>query len=124
LAREASIRVNIYLLMLGLTVMDQNKIETVGVRLTGWAALDRDPREDRVEFVCPNCGTHGSKSARRARGQYHFSDGFVQDLQGEQTTCRNCGQGLRIVPVVMLHDEYEKQRFAAVFSSEAAVTHN
>ncbi len=89
--------------------------ETVGVRYTGWAALDRDPQQDQVEFICPHCGIRGSKSARRLRSNYHFTDGFVQDLQGEITTCRNCRRPLHIVPVVMLHDKDELQRFRAMF---------
>ncbi len=97
-------------------------IETVGVRYTGWAALDRDPQEDVVEYVCPHCGVQGTKNARRARAQYHFTDGFLQDLQGEVTTCRSCRNSLRVVPVVMLHDQDEKRRFAAVFSPEPAST--
>jgi peptide subunit release factor 1 (eRF1) len=101
--------------------MDRRNIETVGVRRTGWAALDRDPQEDRVEFVCPHCGTRGQKNARRERTQYHFTDGFLQDLQGEVTQCRSCGQSLRVVPVVMLHDQDETRRFEAVFSEELPV---
>jgi hypothetical protein len=102
--------------------MDRRNIETVGVRRTGWAALDRDPQEDRVEFVCPHCGTRGEKNARRERTQYHFTDGFLQDLQGEVTQCRSCGQSLRVVPVVLLHDQDEARRFEAVFSDELAGT--
>jgi predicted RNA-binding Zn-ribbon protein involved in translation (DUF1610 family) len=100
------------------TIMDRRNIETVGVRRTGWAALDRDPQEDRVEFACPHCGTRGQKNARRERTQYHFTDGFLQDLQGEVTQCRSCGQSLRVVPVVMLHDQDETRRFEAVFSPD------
>ncbi len=98
--------------------MNRRTIETVGVRCTGWAALDRDPQEDVVEFVCPHCGERGTKWARRARAHYRFTDGFVQDLQGEVTTCRACRNSLRVVPVVMLHDQDEKRRFEAVFSVE------
>jgi predicted RNA-binding Zn-ribbon protein involved in translation (DUF1610 family) len=98
--------------------MDRRNIETVGVRRTGWAALDRDPQEDKVEFLCPHCGTPGQKNARRERTQYHFTDGFLQDLQGEVTQCRSCGQSLRVVPVVLLHDQDETRRFEAVFSDE------
>ena len=98
--------------------MNRHDQETVGVRYTGWAALDRDPQEDMVEFLCPHCGQRGTKSARRARAQYHFTDGFLQDLQGEATTCRACKRTLRVVPVVMLHDQDEKRRFGAVFSAE------
>ncbi len=96
--------------------MNRQLVETLGVRYTGRAALDRDPQEDLVEFICPNCGQRGTKSARRDRTQYHFTDGFVQDLQGELTTCRGCRQPLRVAPVVMVHDENEKRRFTAVFS--------
>jgi hypothetical protein len=94
--------------------------ETIGVRYTGWAALDRDPQEDQVEFICPYCGQSGAKSARRRRTSYHFTDGFVQDLEGETTTCRNCRQALHIAPVVMLHDRHEMQRFRAIFPSGPA----
>ena len=80
--------------------MNRRAVETVGVRYTGWAALDRDPQEDRVEFVCPHCGAPGDKAARRARADYRFTDGFVQDVQGEATTCRGCKRSLRVVPVV------------------------
>ncbi len=102
--------------------MNRHSIETVGVRYTGRAALDRDPQEDVVEFTCPRCGQRGTKWARRARAQYHFTDGFVQDLQGELATCRSCRQSLRVVPIVMLHDPIEKKRFEAVFSDELAAS--
>jgi hypothetical protein len=46
----------------------------------------------------------------------------LQDLQGEVTQCRSCGQSLRVVPVVMLHDQDETRRFEAVFSDEIPVT--
>lgn len=104
--------------------MNRNSIETVGVRLTGWAALNRDPLEDRVEYTCPHCGEQGAKAARRPRSAYHFTDGFVQDLQGEATTCRGCKQSLRVSPVVMLHDQDEKRRFEAVFQADLAVSKN
>jgi hypothetical protein len=104
--------------------MNRNSLETVGVRYTGWAALDRDPQEDRVEFICPNCGAQGTKAARRPRSSYHFTDGFVQDLQGEGTTCRNCKHSLRVVPVVLLHDQDEKRRFEAVFAPELVFSNN
>jgi hypothetical protein len=100
--------------------MHRRNLETVGVRLTGWAALDRDPQEDTVEFVCPKCGSRGHKNARRERTSYRFTDGFLQDLQGEVTQCRGCRQSLRVVPIVMLHDQDEKKRFAAVFSEDLA----
>ena len=102
--------------------MDRRNIETVGVRRTGWAALDRDPQEDRVEFTCPHCGAKDQKNARRERTLYHFTDGFLQDLQGEVTTCHSCKQSLRVVPIVMLHDQDEARRFEAVFSEELAET--
>ena len=98
--------------------------EAVGVRYTGWAALDRDPQEDLVEYNCPYCGKHGIKSARRTHDQYHFTDGFLQDLQGEMAACHSCRHSLRIVPVVMLHDQDEKRRFEAVFSDVLVASRN
>jgi len=96
-------------------LMDRRNVEAIGVRRTGWAALDRDPQRDTVEFTCPHCGAQGQKNARRERAQYHFTDGFLQDLQGEATHCRACNGSLRVVPVVMLHDQDETRRFEAVF---------
>ncbi len=75
--------------------MDRRNPETIGVRRTGWAALDRDPRQDKVEFICPHCGARDQKNARRERALYHFTDGFLQDLQGEVTQCHSCKQYLR-----------------------------
>jgi hypothetical protein len=92
--------------------------ETVGIRYTGWAALDRDPQLDEVEFVCPHCGQRGKKSASKARADYHFSDGFVQDVEGETTKCRGCRRSLHVAPVVLLHDQDETRRFQSVFSSD------
>jgi len=104
--------------------MNRTRIETVGLRCTGWAALNRDPQEDRLEFTCPHCGADGTKAARRPRASYHFSDGFVQDLQGESTICHNCKQSLHVVPVVLLHDQDEKRRFEAVFQSQLTLSSN
>ena len=104
--------------------MNHSAIETVGVRYIGRAALDRDPLEDRVEFICPQCGQQGDKAARRPKSAYHFTDGFVQDLTGEAATCRSCKQSLRVSPVVMLHDQSEKRRFMAVFQANLAVSMN
>src|SRR5260370_41808676 len=91
--------------------------EAVGVRYTGWAALDRDPQEDLLEYNCPYCGGRGRKSARRTHDQYHFTDGFLKDLQGEMAACHSCRHSLRIWRVVMLHDQHEKRRFARVFAA-------
>jgi len=104
--------------------MNRHTIETVGVRYTGWAALDRDPQQDRVEFTCPHCRQPGTKSARRARAQYRFTDGFVQDLQGEVTTCRACRRSIHVAPVVMVHDQDEKRRFESVFADEMFASRN
>jgi len=79
--------------------MGRHNLETVGVRRTGWAALDRDPQQDTVEFICPHCGARDKKNARRERALYHFTDGFLQDLQGEVTQCHACKQYLRVVPL-------------------------
>ena len=99
-------------------------VETIGVRYTGWAALDHDPQDDTVEFVCPHCGAQGRKNARRARADYRFTDGFVQDLQGEVTTCKGCKKQLRVVPVVLLHNQDEKRRFESVFAPVLEVSSN
>src|SRR6266446_1935968 len=104
-------------------VMSLSK-EAVGVRYTGWAALGRDPQEDLLEYNCPYCGEHGMKAARRTHDQYHFTDGFLQDLQGEMAACHSCRHSLRIVPVVMLHDQDEKRRFEAVFSNVPVASKN
>ena len=97
--------------------MSRESEETIGVRFTGWAALDRDPQDDDVEFVCPHCGRRGTQPARHDRALYHFTDGFLQDLQGEMARCRNCKTSLHIAPVVMLHDQDERRRFEAVFDN-------
>lgn len=107
-----------------IAIMSRPSIETVGVRLTGWAALNRDPLEDRVEYTCPHCGTRGTKAARRPRSAYHFTDGFVQDLQGEMSTCRACKHSLRLSPVVLVHDRDEQRRFDAVFLADLEVSKN
>jgi hypothetical protein len=104
--------------------MNRQSHETVGVRYTGWAALDRDPHDDAVEYVCPQCGNQGFKAARRDRAQYRFTDGFLQDVHGESTTCRSCRASLRVVPVVLVHDHDEKRRFQAVFASDSAPSVN
>jgi hypothetical protein len=96
--------------------MSLHSKEVIGVRYTGRAALGRDPREDTVEYTCPHCGARGIKAARRAPTQYHFTDGFLQDLQGEMATCRMCRNSMRIVPVFMLYDQDEKRRFEAMLT--------
>jgi len=101
--------------------MERHNPETLGVRRTGWAALDRDPQQDTVEFLCPHCGHRDQKNARRERTLYRFTDGFIQDLQGEVTQCHSCKKYLRVVPIVMLHDQDETRRFAAVFADEPLV---
>jgi hypothetical protein len=104
--------------------MNRHSEETIGVRYTGWAALGRDPQNDAVEYTCPHCGHKGFKAARRERSNYHFMDGFLQDVHGEATTCRNCRTALRVVPVVMVHDQDEKKRFQAVFSVDSGASAN
>jgi hypothetical protein len=104
--------------------MSRSSVETVGVRYTGWAALNRDPLEDVVEYTCPHCGAKGTKAARRPRSAYHFTDGFLQDLQGESGTCRECKQSLRLAPVVLVHDRDEQRRFNAVFLADLDLSKN
>jgi len=105
--------------------MNRNSSEDiVGVRYTGWAALNRDPQEDLVEFVCPHCSAKGVKPARRERSEYHFTDGFLQDMHGEATTCKACRKPLHLAPVVLVHDRDEKRRFEAVFADETLTAPN
>ena len=106
--------------------MESQVPEVLGIRRTGWAALDRDPQEDTIEFYCPHCGAAGQKKARRERAEYHFTDGFMQDLQGEGLQCQRCRKSLRVAPVVLLHDQEEKRRFEAMHADETeevVVTH-
>jgi hypothetical protein len=98
--------------------------ESIGVRYTGWAALDRDPQQDVVEFVCPHCGRPGMKPARRERSEYHFTDGFLQDMEGETATCKACRSTVHVAPVVLVHDLDEKRRFQAIFAEETAIADN
>jgi hypothetical protein len=104
--------------------MSKSTLETLGVRYTGWAALDRNPLEDQVEFTCPHCGARASKAARRPRSAYHFTDGFVQDVEGENGVCRTCKQSVHLAPVVLVHDKDEKRRFLAVFEADTEVSQN
>ncbi len=104
--------------------MSRRSADTVGVRYTGWAALNRDPQEDPVSYVCPHCGLAGQKQARRPRAEYRFTDGFLQDLQGEMSACRGCHAPLHLVPIVLVHDRDEQRRFEAVFSPESLVSRN
>jgi len=98
--------------------MERRIPEVVGVRRTGWAALDRDRQLDFIQFVCPHCGADSQKKARRERTEYRFTDGFMQDLQGEGVQCQRCRQSLRVVPVVLLHDQEEVKRFEAMRAEE------
>lgn len=102
--------------------MNHHSMTAVGIRPTGWAALDRDPQDDRVEFECPRCGAQGFKAARRPRSEYRFIDGFLQDEQGEMTACRQCHERLRIAPVVLVHNREDRRRFAAIFALEPAAS--
>ena len=104
--------------------MSLHSKEAVGVRYTGWAALGRDPQDDKLEYNCPYCGMPGTKPARRTRDQYRFTDGFLQDLRGEMAACHTCRHSLRIAPVVMLHDEDEKRRFEGVFADILVASRN
>jgi hypothetical protein len=104
--------------------MEKATKDVFGLRYTGRAALDRNPLEDRVEFVCPDCGAPGDKAARRPLAAYHFTDGFVQDLQGESAICRKCKHSIRVAPVVLLHDRDEKRRFEAAYDFELGIASN
>lgn len=95
---------------------------TVGIRFTGWAALGRDPQDDRIEFQCPHCAAAGSKPAKHPRSEYRFVDGFLQDEQGETTSCRECRQRVHVAPVVLVHNVEEKRRFEAVFLLQPAAS--
>src|SRR5258707_13937874 len=101
--------------------MERRLPEVVGVRRTGWAALDRDPQQDVVEFTCPHCGAKSQKKARRARTGYKFTDGFLQEVHGEGVQCHLCKQSLRIVPAGMVHDQDETRRITAAVLDERLV---
>ena len=62
--------------------------------------------------------------ARRPRAAYHFTDGFVQDLQGEMSRCGGCKRSLRVSPVVLVHDRDEQRRFTAVFQPDTNISKN
>jgi len=103
----------------GGNAMDRRNVETVGVPRTGWllwTAIRSAIRGIHLSAL----RRAGQKNARRERAQYHFTDGFLQDLQGEATHCRACNQSLRVAPVVLLHDQDETRRFERVFSGELA----
>ena len=104
--------------------MNSGSLETIGVRYTGWAALARDPQEDLVEYRCPYCGHQDFKAARRDRAKYQFTDGFLQDVNGELATCRNCHTSLHVVPVVLVRNHDERRRFQAVFAVDVACDAN
>jgi hypothetical protein len=100
--------------------MEKQVREVVGIRRTGWAALDRDPQQDVIDYSCPHCGVASQKKARHERTEYRFTDGFMQDLQGEGIQCHFCKQSLRVVPVILIHYNEEKRRFDAMFATELA----
>ena len=104
--------------------MSRTSLETVGVRYTGWAALNRDPLDDHVDFTCPHCGAKGAKAARRPRAEYHFTDGFLQDLQGEMRLAANAGGRCVFHPWCCIHDQEETRRFKAVFTPDLEVSKN
>ncbi len=75
------------------------------------------PRKTLWSSCARTADSTAPKAARHDRALYHFTDGFLQDLQGEMASCRNCRKALHITPVVMLHDQDEKRRFEAVFAT-------
>src|SRR5580658_4134659 len=76
--------------------MEGRNVETIGVRRTGWAALDRDPQQDKVEFVCPYCGARDEKNARRERALYHFTGGLLGRIgRREELICSDNGKSKR-----------------------------
>ncbi len=97
--------------------MQRHSKETIGVRYTGWAALDRDPQEDQVEFVCPHCGPVRNEGGATRTGALSF---YGRVSAGHPRRGDDLPQlpdvAAHIAPVVMLHDEGEKRRFQAVFA--------
>ncbi len=64
--------------------MDRRNPETVGVRRTGWAALDRDPQLDTV-------GTRWNSSVRTAaRGTKRTPGANVRCIISRMVFCRIC----------------------------------
>ncbi len=74
----------------GPAYMSRTSLETIGFRYTGWAALNRDPAEDFVEFTCPHCGAKGSQGGpaapvgislqRRLRARFARRDDGLQGM--------------------------------------------
>ncbi len=48
--------------------MDRRNVVTVGVRRTGWAALDRDPQQDTVEFIWNSSVRTAARGTRKMPG--------------------------------------------------------
>ena len=52
--------------------MSKLSAETVGVRYTGWAALHRDPLEDRVEYTLPRLRRARREGSAKGTGRVSF----------------------------------------------------
>ena len=101
--------------------MVRTRFDTVGVRYTGWAALNRDPQEDLVESCVPTAertektrspaalglSLHGWLRAGSAR-----RDERLPQLQAVA----------HLSPVGLLHDQGEQRRFNAVFLADLEVS--
>jgi len=61
------------------------------------------------------------KNARRERTLYHFHGWIFTGLAGRSDAVPRVQAILRVVPIVMLHDQDETRRFEAVFSDEQLV---
>jgi len=91
--------------------------DAVGVRYTGWAHWTVIRRKISLNTLSRIAVKRGMKSARRTHDQYHFTDGFLQDLQGEMAAWPFLPASVAHRPrrdVAMTRDE--KRRFEAVFS--------
>ena len=102
--------------------MSRSSIETVGVRLTGWAALNRDPLEDRVEYTCPQCGTRGAKAAPPSALGLSLYGWVCAGPSRRDEHVPHLQAVVAALPVVLVHDRDEQRRFDAIFLADREVS--
>src|SRR5258708_19766894 len=61
------------------TPMDRHNLETVGVRLTGWADLDHDPPQNTAKFIFPHSCPHSQNNPPPRPPPLPFTTPFLPD---------------------------------------------